>query len=429
MRAWQRRTLVGLLAAGALGFGALARAAPGPVRAETAAVLDFSVEERARIASHGPWPPRPLPDASNRDQGQPAAIAFGRQLFFAPILSADDRRSCASCHVPARAFQDGLTVAQGRERGRRNTPTLLDVATQRWLGWDGAHDTVWSASLAPLLTAAEMGGPVADLAARLRSQARWRNAWQVAFGRPMPDDAEALAVGLAKALAAYQATLVSPRTPFDDFRAALLRGDLPAASRYPMAAQRGLRLFLGEGRCAVCHAGPGFSNGEFADVGVPFFVAGGVDSGRHGGLQRLQASPMNRLGRHNDAGAADPRAVMTRHVQAQHRNFGEFRVPGLRQLVHTAPYMHAGSLASIEDVVRHYSELDEDRLHADGERILRPLHLKPAQAADLATFLRSLSSAPDQPPPGGPSSSRAGLSTGTRKRSLASCSNSCVTVR
>ena len=101
---------------------------------------------------------------------------------------------------------------------------------------------------------------------------------------------------------------------------------------------------------------------------------------------------MNRLGPYNDAGAAqDPRAVSTRHVVREHRNFGEFKVPGLRQLAHTAPYMHSGSLATIEDVVRHYDRLDEERLHADGERILRPLNLSPEAASDLATFLKSLS--------------------------------------
>ena len=143
----------------------------------------------------------------------------------------------------------------------------------------------------------------------------------------------------------------------------------------------------------VCHAGAGFSNGEFADIGRPFFVAGGgVDSGRHGGLLKLLASPMNRLGRYNDAGGADPGRIATQHVVLEPRHFGEFKVPGLRQLAHTAPYMHDGSLATQEDVVRHYSELDEERLHADGERILRPLRLNAGQAADLLAFLRSLSS-------------------------------------
>ena len=99
---------------------------------------------------------------------------------------------------------------------------------------------------------------------------------------------------------------------------------------------------------------------------------------------------MNRLGPFNDAGPDDARAVTTRHVVQLHRHFGEFRVPGLRELPATAPYMHDGSLATIEDVVRHYSELDEERLHADGERILRRLNLSPEQSADLAAFLRTL---------------------------------------
>ncbi len=355
-------------------------------------LLDFSADEVARIAAHGPWPPKPVPDASNRIETSQAAVAFGRELFFDPRLSADGRFACATCHVPALAFQDGRRVALSRAGGVRNTPTLLNTRTQRWLGWDGAHDSLWAASLAPLLSADEMGHDPATLAATVRAQPAWSRRWPRVFGRALPEDAQALAVDVAKLLAAYQATLVSPRTPFDEFRDALLRGDRQAAARYPLAAQRGLRLFVGTARCHVCHAGPGFSNGEFADVGVPFFVAGGVDPGRHGGLQKLQASAMNRLGPFNDGGtAADPRAVTTRHVLPLHRHFGEFRVPGLRELTATAPYMHDGSLATIEEVVRHYSELDEERLHADGERILRRLDLSAGQAADLAAFLRTLS--------------------------------------
>lgn len=368
---------------------ALALAAGSAASAQT--LLDFGADEIGRIAAHGPWPPRPEPDRSNRVERRPAAVALGRQLFLDPRLSADGRLSCASCHVPELAFQDGRRVALGRAGGVRNTPTLLNAAGWRWLGWDGAHDSLWSASLAPLLSAEEMGHDLGSLAAAVRARPEWHRQWPAIFGRGLPQDAQQLAVDVAKLLAAFQATLASPRSPFDDFRDALVRGDHEAAARYPLAAQRGLRLFVGEGRCHVCHAGPSFSNGEFADVAVPFFVAGGVDSGRHGGLQKLQASPLNRLGRFNDAGArSDPRAVTTRHVLPLHRHFGEFRVPGLRELPATAPYMHDGSLATIEDVVRHYSELDEERLHADGERILRRLNLSPDQAADLAAFLRTL---------------------------------------
>ena len=197
-------------------------------------------------------------------------------------------------------------------------------------------------------------------------------------------------VDLAKAIAAFVETLVSPRTPFDAFRDALLRGDRVAAARYPIAAQRGLRLFIGEGNCAVCHFGPAFTNGEFADIGVPFFVPGGVDRGRYAGIERLRADPYNLLGHFSDA--ADPAvASRTRHVALQPRNFGEFKVPGLRNVAKTAPYMHDGSLATLRDVVKHYSELNEDRLHTEGEKILRPLRLTPQAAADLEAFLESLS--------------------------------------
>jgi cytochrome c peroxidase len=360
-----------------------------PAVAQT--LLDFSPGERERIVAHGPWPPPAVLDPSNRVDGRRAAIEFGALLFFDPRLSADGRFSCASCHLPPRAFQDGLPVAASRAGATRNTPTLLDSAHRRWFGWDGAQDSLWAASVSPLLKADEMGQTPASLAATVRREPHFAAAYRRAFGAAPGTDDEKVAVDVAKALAAWQATWVSPRTPFDDFRDALARGDDAAAARYPPAAQRGLRLFIGEARCSVCHAGAAFSNGEFADIGMPFFVPGGVDSGRHGGLQKLLASRMNRLGPHNDAGVADVRAVATRHVIVEPRHFGEFKVPGLRQLAHTAPYMHDGSLARLEDVVQHYSALNEERLHADGERILRRLDLTPQQAADLVAFLRSLS--------------------------------------
>ena len=198
-------------------------------------------------------------------------------------------------------------------------------------------------------------------------------------------------MNVAKALAAWQETLVSPPTPFDEFRDALARGDTALASRYPESARRGLKIFLGHGQCATCHAGPLFSNGEFADIGIPFFIKPtGVDPGRQGGIKRVLANSYNLLGAYNDD-ASRENATATRHLRPEHRNFGEFKVPGLRNLALTAPYMHNGSLATLRAVVRHYSELDEDRLHSDGERILKPLGLSTSEIADLVTFLESLS--------------------------------------
>jgi len=138
----------------------------------------------------------------------------------------------------------------------------------------------------------------------------------------------------------------------------------------------------------LCHGGARFSNGEFADTGLPFFVRpGSVDPGRHGGIDALRASTYNLLSRWADG--AD--ATKTRHVRQQPRNFGEFKVPSLRHVAQTAPYMHDGQLATLDAVVQHYSELNVDRLHADGERILAPLKLSAREKEDLVAFLRTLS--------------------------------------
>ena len=139
----------------------------------------------------------------------------------------------------------------------------------------------------------------------------------------------------------------------------------------------------------MCHFGPHFTNGEFHDIGRPFFVPSGVDAGRHDGIKKLRVDRFNLLGPYSDD-ASGRAVVKTRHVQLLPRNFGEFKVPGLRNVARTAPYMHDGSLPDLRAVVRHYSELDPDRLHADGERILVPLHLTPGEVGDLVAFLESL---------------------------------------
>lgn len=350
-----------------------------------AAVIEFSAEERSRIEAHGPWPVAGVADAGNRVDGQPEAVELGRRLFFDRRLSAKGQLACASCHDPRRGFQDGRRFT----RHGRNTPSLLDSSQQRWFGWDGASDSLWAASLTPLTAGDEIAATAQSVVALLRRDRGLGARYRSMFGAPVAD-ASAL-VNIAKALAAYQATLVSPRTAFDDFRDALSRGDALAAARFPAAAQRGVKLFVGAGRCFFCHTGPSFTNGEFGDVGRPFFTAAGADPGRWGGLQQVLASPYNRLGTYSDASADDARALGTRHVVQEPRHYGEFKVPSLRGLVATAPYFHDGSAATIEDVVRHYSALDESRLHADGARLLQALKLTPQQVADLAVFLKTLS--------------------------------------
>jgi cytochrome c peroxidase len=372
---------------------AIAMAPQAGVMAQPGASDSREAESLKRILKLGPWPVAARNDPSNRVSGNADAVAFGAALFIDTRLSGSQRIACATCHRPDRAFTDGRDRGVGAAGGDRNTLTLLDVGGQRWYGWDGANDSLWSQSLRPIVDSREMNGDLARLAALVRNDAALRQHYVRTFGSAPGTRDDAIAVDSAKAIAAYVETLRSARTAFDDYRDALARGDISSASRYPAAARRGLALFVGKGRCDLCHSGPRFSNGEFHDAGVPFFAERTrVDSGRYDGIRRLQASPYNLLGAFNDDPARST-ATSTRHVSLAHRNYGEFRVPSLRNVARTAPYMHDGSLATLREVIRHYSDLDEDRLHADGESILRPLRLSVAEIDDLVAFLETLTSA------------------------------------
>lgn len=357
-------------------------------------LLDWSPGEIRAIAQHGPWPPPPARDPSNRVSGAPSGIALGERLFNEPRLSVDGRMSCATCHQGGREWSDGLARGRGRIELDRRTPSLWNIGYLHWFGWDGAGDSLWAQSIRPLLDPREMNGGPTRAGELLRGDAALSCGYERAFGEKPGADDERLLVDTAKALAAFQATLVTPRTAFDDFRDALLAGDVAKASHYPAAAQRGLRLFIGDANCNLCHLGPRFTSGEFGDIGIPFFVRPGeVDPGRLRGLEHLTASPFNLLGRYNDD-ISGSNALRTRHVQRLHSNFGEFRVPGLRQVGQRGPYMHNGSLATLEDVVRHYSEVSPDRLHSDGVPLVRPLGLTAEQSMDLVAFLRTLDAEP-----------------------------------
>jgi len=352
--------------------------------------IDFTPQEVRAVLRHGPWPASWKPDPSNRVSGNPEAITLGEKLFFEPRLSTKGGVLCATCHVPYRGWQDGRARGMGHAEVDRNTQSLLDVRWNRWFGWDGAGDSLWAQSIRPLLDAREMGGDASHAVKFVRSDTEYVCRYRRAFGAEPPADDERLLVDIGKALAAFQETLVSGRAPFDDFRDALERGDAAKIASYPAAAQRGLKIFVGKGNCNQCHVGAAFSNGEFHDIGISHFIRRGeVDAGRHGGIQRLKASRFNLLGRYNDdtSGSA---AIKTKHVAIDHRNFGEFKVPALRNVAQTAPYMHSGRLATLTEVVRHYSELNIDRLHADGEAILKPLKLSEQEVADLVAFLESL---------------------------------------
>ena len=353
--------------------------------------VSFTDDETALILAHGPWPVETAPDPSNRASGDPAAIAFGKMLFHSNDLAIDRRRSCVACHQIEKGLGDGIPRGIGIAAVDRNTMPLFNMRLNRWYGWDGKSDTLWGQSIAPILDKRELGLTAAALKSRITESLELNRGYGQVFGAAAAThDPETVLVNTAKALAAFQEILVSGKSAFDRFRDALATDETEGITTYPASAKRGLRIFLGRGRCDLCHFGPNFTNGEFHDIGLqPFLTTGRVDMGRYGGIKLLRASRYNLLGLFND----DPdrrTAGFTRHVRLTPKNLGEFRVPSLRNVSETAPYMHDGSKATLEAVVRHYSKIPEEHLRQDSKNLLRPLNLTDAEITDLVAFLKTL---------------------------------------
>lgn len=260
----------------------------GAVRAE---VL-LSAGEIEQTLSFGPWPPSFQSDPSNRVSNNARAIALGEALFNDPVLFVDGALSCASCHDPEQAFTTPEARALGRVLLDRNTPSLRNLAGLRWYGWGGKSDSLWTASLHPIIEEQEMAHSADGLKTAI-SESTYIDEFEAIFGDIQVQDSELVLVNIAKTLSAYLETLATDWTQFDEFRDALENQDLAAAASYPEAAQRGLQLFIGRGNCVLCHNGPRFSNNEFHDAGVPYFLnETEVDEGRFGGLNFYSQAPI-----------------------------------------------------------------------------------------------------------------------------------------
>lgn len=271
----------------------------------------------------------------------PARVALGERLFFDPILSSDRTVSCSTCHLPVLAFTDAhlrSVGVQGR-RGRRNAPSLLNVAFRPALFWDGSQRSLESQALTPLEDPNEMDLPVADALARLTADPEYPALFAEAFDGEGPN-----AKTLSFALAAFQRTLVSAPVAFDRHRA----GDREA---FTDEERRGLFLF--EGHCQSCHAGPLLTTGRFANNGA---AVTDEDPGR----ELATADPADR---------------------------GTFRIPSLRAVARTAPYFHDGRFNTLEAVIDHYDR-GGDGTPGQDERI-GPLALTDAERAALVAFLRT----------------------------------------
>jgi len=238
-----------------------------------------------------------------------AKVDLGRQLFFDPRLSGDNKMSCATCHLPDidKGFGDGLARSKGAagKRLTRNTQGLLNVAFYSVFFWDGRAKSLEEQALGPIVNPEEMNQDLDKLEDELNAVAGYVAQFRKVFKSPVTRD------GIAKALAAFQRTLISRDSPFDKY----LQGEKDAMSEQ---AKRGMALFVGEADCLRCHSGPLLSDGDFHRLGVSF----------------------------RDVG----RAAVTGKKDDRHK----FRTPTLRDIARTAPYMHDGSIKTLEEVVFFY---------------------------------------------------------------------------
>lgn len=331
---------------------ALALLATGALAAPVASP-EINTSARAKLVLHGPWQPTGAPDPTNRVSGRPVAIEFGYRMFREPRLSANGYVACISCHQTDRAFTDGIARAQGLAPVDRNTPALANLRLMHWFGWAGNSDSLWMASLRPMLDSREFGSDAARVAHVVRVGDGLACRYLRSFGAsPTAHTDERVMINTAKAIAAFVETLITGRTPFDRFRDALARGTGNANQDYPAAARRGAELFVGKGQCAPCHSRPNFSDGAFHAVETRVGVASGRrDAGREQGLADWRASPYNQYGRHGGRQARELAARASSEGHAATR--GKFRTPSLRNVAVTAPYMHDGSVDTLIEAVGH----------------------------------------------------------------------------
>lgn len=289
------------------------------------------------------------PASAGPSQAQ-ARIELGRRLFFDPILSADRTVSCASCHKPELAFADDRRVSPGvgGKLGTRNTPTVMNTSGRTVLFWDGRAETLEDQALFPIANPVEMALAVEEAIQRLNADESYAAQFQQAYGGP------ATPRTLGRALAAFQKTLDTANSPYDRYA----HGDDSAISE---AARRGRLIFIGRGKCAECHSGEDFTSDRFRNIGL-------YDGAKH-----------------NDRG----RGAITNRPEDD----GYFKVPSLRNVAITAPYMHDGQFATLREVIDYYD--DPDRFVPGGAKgrdasMSSKLGLTGQEKSDLEAFLRTL---------------------------------------
>jgi cytochrome c peroxidase len=281
-----------------------------------------------------------------------AKSKLGRMMFFDPILSGSNVRSCSTCHNPGLSWGDGhaLSIGEKQKPLTLRSPTLLNVAWTPKLGWDGHFRNLESVAMGPITGTGNMNLPEKDLIARLAAIPGYVEAFDTAFGKG----------GITRqkiefALATFERSIVSAEAPFDRW----IAGDKGAIG---IAAQRGFDLFNGKANCAACHSGWAFTDASFHDIGS----ARKSDTGR---------------------GKIFPGSPKLQYA---------FKTPTLRDVARRAPYMHDGSVPTLEAVVNLYDRGGIERPSRADE--IHPLNLSKDEKADLIAFLHTLSSAAEPYP-------------------------------
>jgi len=291
----------------------------------------------------------PFPDDNPYSE---AKAKLGRLLFFDPILSNSRTISCATCHNPSLSWSDGLPRAVGENNAKLplRSPTLLDVAWTPKLGWDGHFRDLESVAFGPITASNNMNLPEKELVARLSAIPGYLRSFDAAFGKGAITRRK-----IELALATYERSIVSHDAPFDRW----IAGDEAAIDE---AAKRGFDLFNGKGRCSSCHSGWMFTDGSFHDIGT----ADGDDIGR---------------------GRLFPTSKKLRYA---------FKTPTLRDVSRRAPYMHDGSVPTLEAVIDLYNRGGIDR--PSRSELISPLGLSDDEKSDLVAFLQTLTSGPETTP-------------------------------
>jgi len=315
-----------------------------------------------------------------------AKVALGRDLYFDKRLSVDNTVSCATCHDPRFAFTDGKPVSEGvgGKKGARNAPTVLNAMFNEEQFWDGRVKTLEEQVLQPLINPVEMAMPSHEaVVAKVRGIPEYAQRFREVFGGPNPVTIE----NIARAIAAFERTLLSGDSPFDRFMA----GDPKAISE---AAKRGWELFKGKARCITCHefnaSSPFFTDFKYHNIGIGMkatrnFEALARQIQQMAQENRLTKEALDRLAL-TEGFSELGRFLVTR----QPKDVGAFKTSPLRDIELTAPYMHDGSLKTLREVIDFYDKGGEPNPNLDGGIV--KLNLTEQEKADLEEFLKSLTS-------------------------------------